>query len=134
MGVRGKRSQQLVAPPPQIEVNERQRPPYDLGDEQTEIWATVVASEPADWFSPSTKPLLVQYCRHGVAARRVAELIERAQADKQFSLDDYSRLLQMQQRESHVLAMLATKMRISQQSVTNHRGHKKVTLARKPWE
>ena len=43
------------------------------------------------------------------------------------------RLLKMQQRESVVVALLATKMRLSQQSTTNHRGNKRPT-ATKPWE
>jgi hypothetical protein len=40
----------------------------------------------------------------------------------------------MQARESAAIAMLATKMRIAQQSMTNHRGNKKPTPARKLWE
>lgn len=120
---------------------ERQRPPHDLSDEEVEVWAAVVAAEPADWFSPSTVPLLANFCRHTIAARRVAELIERATGDidpktKQptLSIGDYDRLLKMQDRESRALATLATKMRISQQSTTNHRGNKKPSATRKPWE
>src|SRR4051794_40539428 len=106
-----------------IEIVERQRPPHDLSDEETEIWAAVVNTEPADWFSPSTVPLLAQYCRHVVQSRRVAELIERATGDRELSIVDYDRLLKMQERESRAVATLATKMRISQQSTTNHRGN-----------
>jgi hypothetical protein len=40
----------------------------------------------------------------------------------------------MQERESRAIAMLATKMRIAQQSTTNHRGNKRPSAARKPWE
>jgi hypothetical protein len=123
-----------VAGPAQIERVERQRAPHDLTDEEVEVWAAVTATEPADWFSPSTVPLLAQYCRHAVAARRIAELIERATGDPALSVKDYDRLLAMQERESRTIATLATKMRISQQSTTNHRGNKHPKAARKPWE
>lgn len=135
MGARGRKSAAslLIAPRP-VEIVERQRPPADLTDEEVEVWAAVVHSEPADWFSPSTVPLLAQYSRHVVSAKRIAELIERATSDPELSVKDYDRLLLMQERESRTIAMLATKMRISQQATTNHRGNKKPTAARKPWE
>lgn len=90
--------------------------PHDLNDEETEFWARIVESLPGDWFTASTLPLLTQYCRHSVQARRIAELVERAGSDPDLELRDYDRLLKMQQRESAALASLATKMRISQQS------------------
>ena len=33
-----------------IEAVERQRAPHELNDEETEVWAAVVNSRPADWF------------------------------------------------------------------------------------
>lgn len=117
-----------------IQVIERQRPPHDLTDEEVEIWAAVVSAEPADWFSPSTVPLLAQYCRHVIQAKRIAVLIERGTSDPDLDVKDWERLLKMQERESRMIASLATKMRISQQSTTNHRGNKKPNATRKPWE
>jgi hypothetical protein len=38
----------------------------------------------------------------------------------------------MQERESRAIASLATKMRITQQATTNHRGNK--IESKKPWE
>jgi hypothetical protein len=142
MGTRGRKSTAaLLTAPAAVQVVERQRPPHDLSDEEVEIWAAVVATEPADWFSPSTVPLLAEYCRHVIHARRVAELIERATSDidrktkkPTLVLEDYDRLLKMQERESRAVAMLATKMRITQQSTTNHRGNKRPNVARRPWE
>jgi hypothetical protein len=55
---------------------ERLKPPHDLTDEETEIWVAVTNTEAADWFTPSTAPLLAQYCRHVISSRRVAEMIE----------------------------------------------------------
>ena len=117
-----------------VEIVQRQRPPYDLTDEEVVVWASVVESEPADWFSPSTVPLLAQYCRHVVQARRIAELIEKATGDPDLALSAYDRLLKIQQRESAIIKSLATSMRISQQATTNHRGNKKPSASRKPWE
>lgn len=136
MGTRGRTSAAAlqVAAPAAIETVARQRAPHDLSDEEVEVWAAVVNTEPADWFSPSTAPLLAQFCRHVVQARRVAELIERATSDKQLRVKDYDRLLKLQERESRAIATLATKMRIAQQSTTTHRGNKRPSAARKPWE
>jgi hypothetical protein len=113
---------------------ERLRPPAELTDEETEVWAGVVNTQPADWLSPGAAPLLAQYCRHVVQAKRIAGLLDQATQDPTLGVKDYDRLLRLQQRESLVLALLATKMRLSQQSTTNHRGNKRPTAARKPWE
>lgn len=117
-----------------VDTPPRQRPPHELTDEETEVWAAVVSSEAADWFTPATVPLLAQYCRHVVQAKRVAELIERATGDPQLDFRDYDKLLAMQERESRAIASLATKLRVAQQSTTNHRGNRKPSQARKPWE
>ena len=125
-------SLEITASP--IEAVPRQRAPHELNDEETEIWFAVVNSQPADWFDAATVPLLTQYCRHVIQARRVAELIEKATSDPELSIKDYDRLLKMEQRESAAISSLATKMRVSQQATTNHRGNKKPQATRKPWE
>lgn len=117
-----------------LEVVERPHCPHDLSDEESEVWFAVVNRLPADWFPTETHPILTQYCRHSVQARRVAELIEKATGDPELSVVDYDRLLKMQERESRAIASLATKLRISQQATTNHRGNKKQISPRKPWE
>jgi len=136
MGARGRKSSSdlMLMESSPVDITERQRAPHDLTDEECEVWASVVAAEPADWFTVSTRPILAQYCRHVIQSRRVAELIERATSDKNLTVSDYNQLLRMQARETFALAMLGTKMRINQQSTVNHRGNKRTTLARKPWE
>ena len=114
------------------DIIERQKPPHNLTDEETEIWVAIVNSEEADWFTPATVPLLRQYCRHVVHTNRIAELIERAANSMQ--LDDYDRLLKLQERESRICTLLATKMRLTQQSTINKRGHLENTISLKPWE
>jgi hypothetical protein len=117
-----------------LEVIERPACPHDLSDEESEVWFAIVNRLPADWFPIETHPILSQYCRHAVQARRISELIEKATGDPELSVTDYDRLLKMQERESRAIASLATKMRISQQATTNHRGNKKQVSPRKPWE
>jgi hypothetical protein len=124
-----------------IETIERPTCPHDLNDEESEIWFTVVNRLPADWFPAETHPLLVQYCRAVVQSRRLAELVEKATSDidpdtkePTLTIAAYDRLLKMQARQAATIAMLATKMRISQQATTNHRGNKKQISPKKPWE
>lgn len=118
-----------------VQAIHRPTAPHDLTDEETEVWASVVNRLPADWFPDETFPLLGQYCRHAVQARRIAEWIEKATSDPALAVKDYDRLLKMQERESRALASLATKMRISQQT-TYDKSRKKGESSgpRKPWE
>lgn len=117
-----------------LELVERPACPHDLSDEEAEVWFGIVNRLPADWFPTETHPLLIQYCRHSIQARRVDELLEKATADPELSIGAYDKILHMQDRESRALATLATKLRISQQATTNHRGNKKQVAPRKPWE
>ena len=116
-----------------IEAIERPRPPAELNEEQAFEWVAVVNRLPADWFGRETQGLLAQYCRHVVAARRVAALIAAAEADSECCIKDYDRLLKMQEREGRAISSLATKMRISQQS-TYDKSKRKGVSGRKPWE
>lgn len=119
-----------------IETIRRPDPPEELTDEQAFEWRAVVNRMPADWFPRETHGLLVQYCRHRVAARRIAQLIERAEGQEDFDIDDYERLLRMQDKEGRGLSLLATRMRLSQQStmrVEQVRG-RTPSLQKKPWD
>src|SRR5262245_1162934 len=99
-----------------IDAVERPKCPHDLGDEEAEIWFGIINRMPADWFPTEKHPSLTQYCRHAVQARKVAELIDRASSDPNLEIGDYVRLLRMQGHESRAIAMMATKLRISQQT------------------
>jgi len=134
MGDRGRPSAaSILSEAARLETTERPHPPHDLSDEEVEIWVKVAASQKSDWFTDGNLPLLAQYCRHCVQARRVAEWIEKATGDSKLRVSDYARLLTMQSRETRLMIMLATKMRITQQSVINNRGNKR-SVSSKPWE
>jgi hypothetical protein len=135
MGARGRKSAasgELVAVSA-VQVMARPDAPYDLTDEQADEWRSVVDRLPADWFPRETWPILTQYCRHVVTARRVAQLIDAEMKSPEFDVGRYSDLLKMAQRESQVIASLATKMRLSQQA-TYDKSKKKPTAAKRPWE
>ena len=135
MGTRGRKSKaeiEVKAPAP-VEKLDRPDAPYDLTDEQAEEWWAVVNRMPADWFPRETHGMLSQYCRHVVAARRVAQLVEAATTANPVDVDELDKLYKMQEREGRALSSLATRMRITQQ--TTYDKSKKKPLARKaPWQ
>lgn len=126
-------SLEVVAASP---VHTIQRPdaPYDLTDEQSQEWWAVVNRMPADWFPRETHGMLAQYCRHVVAARRVAQLIDQAEKEPSLDVENYDRLLKMQEREGRAISSLATRMRISQQATIRAEQARKPTQVKKPWE
>jgi hypothetical protein len=148
MRKRGRKSAAELATPPLIEAVARPDAPYDLTDEQTIEWWAIVNRLPADWFPRETHGMLSQYCRHVIAARRVAEMIVSLNggmaehiangADKLETLLSASkcldRLLKMQEREGRALSSLATRMRITQQSTMHPETRKPpVTSGPPPW-
>src|SRR3954471_3845648 len=105
MRKRGPKSAAEIGTPPLvdprvIEATSRPDAPYDLTNEQADEWWAVVNRLPADWFPRETHALLAQFCRHTVAARRVAQLVEAAEQRKRLDVGYYNRLLIMQERES----------------------------------
>jgi hypothetical protein len=64
MAQRGRKSAAalaLVALASNVEAIPRQKAPAELTKEQAVVWNAVAASQPADWFSDSTRPMLAQY-------------------------------------------------------------------------
>ena len=136
MTKRGRKSVASLAlrPVTPVETTPRPAPPHELSDEEAEEWRAVVDRLPADWFARETHALLIQYCRHVVTARRIRQLITKLEAEEDFSLKDWAEALKMQQRESAILASLATKMRISQQATYDKSRKKGDGGSAKPWD
>lgn len=129
---RGPRSaaSMLIASPQPLDVIERLKPPHHLVDEQVEVWQTIVSGHPADWFDAGSIPLLAQLCRHVVMSNRLAELVERTD-----ETDTLLAVLKEQRAESEIIRKLSTSLRITPQSLTNHRGNKKTqTTAIRAWQ
>lgn len=113
----------------------RPEPPVELTREQATEWRHVVNRLPAEWFPRETWGLLAQYCRHVVAARRIAELITQLESrDGTLDVAQYDRLLKMQEREGRALSSLATRMRLSQHSTYDKKKKKPHESMQKPWQ
>lgn len=111
-------------------INAVQRPdaPYDLSQEETEVWWTVVNSKPADWFPPSTHGLLKSYCRHAANADRIARSLNDAWKAPEQDVGLLDKLSAMHERESRAMSSLATRMRTSQHSTYDPKKQKGYTI------
>jgi hypothetical protein len=128
-----------------VQVLDFPEPPYELSEDEGAIWNSVVRDCAPDWFTPRTLGLLTQYCRHIARAHRIAHMIRlyeddidraaRGQATLGYVLSfSYPELLRLQQSESRHIAMLATKMRIAQQSTIDKTSQKAKVGKKVLWE
>lgn len=135
MGTRGRKSAaSLEVVQGNVEVVKRPEPPRGLGRQGSDCFRRVVADKPADWFSDSNLDMLVQYCRHVVAADRASQIIANIESQDELDLDELDKAYKMQERQSQRIESLATKMRISPQSTTNHRGNQRANPIENPWD
>ena len=98
---------------------QRLAPPQRLAEEAGAIWREVVATKPHDWFTADSVDLLEAYC-HAVVSHRLISLgVAEFDANKMATpagVDLYDQLTRMQERQARVMASLATKLRLTQQS------------------
>lgn len=124
--------------PEGIGISRRPEPPSELSDEMREVWQAIVNALPADWFNRGALPVLAQYCRHTVAARRCAQLIEQMEGEDPFDVSAWQSLLRSQNEQSARLASLGAKLRLTPSAL--YRPDTAGTKARneakgpKPWE
>ena len=126
MGARGRKPAAELSVVAKIEPSERPSPPSDLTKEQSAEWMRVVNRLPADWFPEETHAMLAQYCRHFSASRQLALMVAEMQSrpvgtesddlGEYFSLDEYDKLLKMQERESRAMTALARSLRFTLQA------------------
>jgi hypothetical protein len=64
----------------------------------------------------------------------VAQLIAAFEKRDEIDVEEYDRLLKMQEREGRAISSLATRMRISQQSTKRQETTSKPRMGPKPWE
>jgi hypothetical protein len=120
--------------PHDVRPAKRPKPPADLTKEQATEWQLVVDRMPADWFPREMHGVLVQYCRHIIEARRIGQLIAQMVGKKRFDLDQYEQLLRMQDKEGRSVSMLATRMRLTQQSRYDKKRKTGNVIAQRPWQ
>ena len=79
---------------------------------------------------------LERFCRHVVTARRIAASITvmEESTDDSLDIEENSQLIKLQIGESRILASLATKLRITQQSTVRAEQARKPSEQKRPWE
>jgi hypothetical protein len=92
----------------------RPEPHEDLDADEAKIWRHVVRRMPADWFPPETHVLLLMYCKQVAGLPYIDKLI--AEARKANNHKEWKQLVSLRRLECKSIAMLATKMRLAQQS------------------
>lgn len=116
-------------------------PPATMPDEQKAVWQTVVGNMPAGWFGEETAPLLEQYCVHVCRAKMLGQLVNELTTKTDRTSGETSRMLELmrqEHRQSRLIASLATKMRIAQQSTYDKSARKRakvpVSAVKPPWQ
>jgi hypothetical protein len=90
-----------------------------LTEEQAAVWDSIVRSLPYNWFAPSSYDLLGLMCRHVVTARVIWGLIDKvdtASLTTAAAIIHFDRLSRLAEREGKMIAMLGTKLRLTNQS------------------
>ena len=117
MGKRGRKSAAEMAIAPLVEIEPRPVAPTELIDEESAEWEKIVARMPSKWFTKECHPLLIQLCRHIIAARRLAQLIHKAaHGEEDFHVLYYMRLLRALTGQTAIITSVSTKLRITPQS------------------
>ena len=141
MKQRGRKSASGLTVVPLPQRLERLRPPDRLTLAERAVWEETVNARPADWFGVEQAPLLEAFCRHVIYARTIGQVLRgigpRCLLDEE-GLDRHRKLLAMHERETNAASRLATRMRLTGQSLIDKRVAGRATdrfsAARKPWE
>lgn len=115
-------------------------PPNDFSDDELEVWCRILDSLEDGWITDLQRDSLVAFCRHVVQADYVAGLIREAKANRKIGdIIEFSKLLNkltaMLDRENRAVSSLATKLRISNQSLRSSKESPEARASSfKPWE
>ena len=128
-----------VVMPGGIEAVTRANAPDTLTEEQGMLWREIISTKPADWFGPETYPLLQAYCKAVSDYQRISALVDSFDLSCLADDDDmkrFDKLTVIQDRLAKSMAMLATKMRLAQQSkyCDKTAGRADRTHKKRPWE
>lgn len=109
--------------------------PNGLSAAEAALWREVVDSKPAEWFGPDSAPLLVEYVRAKITCDQLDELVKKALGADDSQATEAA--LRARDREAKRLAMLGTKLRLTQQSRYTPQAaataNKRAGM-RRPWE
>jgi hypothetical protein len=112
--------------------HERPAPPSDFGLRQSEVWNEVIRGMRAGWYCTAAAPLLRLYCSWVWQS----ELIEQELTSTPISdLKKYARIAAQYRQASRMIATLATRLRLTQQSNRHFRdAYDDSRGAKQPWE
>lgn len=97
----------------------RPKAPGDLTASEKTLFNEIVAARPAEYFDSATIPMLTEYCRIPSELDLVAGAIRRFKAEwikKDDGLKRLKELTGMRDKSQKRMVLLATKMRLAQQS------------------
>jgi hypothetical protein len=138
LGSRGRKSiAELMITDSSTGIINRPDAPYDLTDIESDEWRAIVSSMPPEHFARIHYPMLSQLCRHIVAARRVAQMVEQCARQKKLNRVEFASLLALQAAESAAIIRLCRSMRLTQQSIyrADATGRLRPTaMLKAPWE
>lgn len=143
MAQRGRKSAESLAVAPHAApaaLHSRIPPSPHLSDAEQVVWCRVIGDQPAQAFSETHRDMLDLYCQHVVSAQVLDDEIKAF--DREWLRDNeglkrYDKLLKMREREVRSASSLATRLRITRQSVdqqTIARAMVNAPKSKKPWE
>jgi len=113
-------------------------PPPSLTPEQAALWKTILCSRQPEWWDQGNLHLLGALVRHIAGYEALCRHIERYDFGDPEHSDMLNKLTLMRDRECKLMAMLTTKMRLSQQAVYEPERARNIALrggrVAKPWE
>ena len=117
-----------------VSIPVRPNPPDDLTEYAQRIWRDVVNTKPPEWFESDSFPLLRNYCIAADEANRChRKMIEITPLS-----EGYKEVHDLWAKSTKMIAELAVKMRLTQQSRYTPKAaataNKKVKGSSKPWE
>lgn len=138
MATRGRKSGAALAVADQVQAVVHADAPYDLTDEQAEIWRATLASLPPDWIEVGAHPTLAAFCRTTTHLRRLGQIIHQAETEgDDFDPVLYGKMVAAHGQAAQVIKTLSTALRLTPQTRTRHEtaGRRAGTgVAKRPWE
>jgi hypothetical protein len=128
MRQRGRQSAASVVSPPTQNLWSADAPDY-LNEDQRKVWNDTVSRLGHGWFPAEVLPLLSAYCCAVVMTRTLQQQLD----NPNLSPSHHSQVSSQWQRSTALMLQLATKLRITTQSVRAVPSHKPKTNA-KPWQ
>jgi hypothetical protein len=102
----------------------RPSPPPELSEAEQRIWLDAVGCRPVNYFDTGTLPLLRAYCLHSVLADKLAAEVRQNLTNK--------RLRDEHRKQTTMVAMLATKLRLAKMQRRQHQSSETAEIAKTP--